>query len=1239
MKTLIDFILYKLSGGAKGSWVNANNQNANTMLQRITSDFNLNVSTAYSNTTFIISENEPPNPTLLSYAAQTPSGSDADQAQVIYVSGIQLPAVTTTNQSAASAFFSIPGVTAAPVTSDISLSDTVSGPFPIKLSYNLGLNLNDNYSRGQLVTSKLDIMPTLWQAGSTNLTGDLTGSQISSGIQPSSFSRSGLRQLVGSTRGNTVFTSIKHMVSSIQLGGPDVNNFSSYGSAAPGTPGQSVANVSFTSTQLSQADTANSINPPGLPIINYTQMELYLYRGSVAVMANVIVNCGSLQGQSLYLTLIAWYGYNDGNGNLKMIGVAASSLSLYLPTDGFDVTGSMNITLPNPFDYQAVVNGEQIPCFFIGISAYGQSSTEASLLNLGFMVINMFVEYNQGPLPGFDNKTMVIVENYDGPLTVQRDASYAVVPTAAQASLLNNYSRLTYDIDFISKAMSCSTYFTGGSYGFLGTNAEISDFIDKLSPEMLEHIDWVIPMGISPMAVYRSPPRVLNWDTKPEEQHFFASKWRDIHRKIGRTLDTVKDVVRKVDNGVRTAKDLYDVYNGSASGTHEAFYSSGAHKAYYAKGCEEPDYYCMDSNMSTSGRVVVHPKRTPYHPTLATTVKSERNIALLNNYLDDKGWDGTPEHFRMFVDHHKDRRNYILPHAKSSSERYDVLRKISRNLIRRRSLVTPYEYAIVTRFCNTEGRVMVDSVSTLLSVLRKLGLTNKDLQLLDLDPVVVAEKVYYASSFGGVDEDELDEDEDSNTYTFGAGQPSANSAIAEESDEAIRHLNERARINSSSALGLDPISPDWLLSNNPKIESLLAARRAGKVGKQAAVDAANFPILSPTTDERGPVDEMYIATIFVTTTPFSYRGGSMYHATQIRGKHYVFIVDSSFDLDDKSVIDQFAVINKYFDDKGYTGRYYITIGDDVAVKKNGLKGPSFGMALVAACLGLPCGPVLTGQLMPNGGFAKIGDFQQKLQACERNQLPLLAPLGNLMTEIEDFKDIDPFAPSALKAYPVRDMTQLLVYYISGQFENWLRMHSDKRRELEANNEKSALSDVLNKRMSLLTQIERTIRNPTWNSFRTTYESYAGTQEAAKYLDSVLAEMDRTDPAWGPITGLRRTYEKKSAPVTNGNPLYTQAVKDLATVKNEFVGRVPDKDGNILYLVETNGAKWTGAPEIISALNIDPRFSSMFQGTERTYMINGESRKLFFPNFVRAPPVAKPPKQKVKSVSILDKYLK
>jgi len=188
------------------------------------------------------------------------------------------------------------------------------------------------------------------------------------------------------------------------------------------------------------------------------------------------------------------------------------------------------------------------------------------------------------------------------------------------------------------------------------------------------------------------------------------------------------------------------------------------------------------------------------------------------------------------------------------------------------------------------------------------------------------------------------------------------------------------------------VSPDWKTLPPPSLQAALMTMSTGHQPRFKEIGSASFPVVDSGADGMTKTH----MNLFVSTQPypsehymkFNLPPGMGFSEVQIDYKIQLTQIQS----------DEISHILTWVGKNGShrIGALYITIMSGDAVAANSIVGDSFGLALAAALLGLPSGPLLTGCVGPDGEILAVGELPAKAAYASEIGITLLYPQRNLV---------------------------------------------------------------------------------------------------------------------------------------------------------------------------------------------------------------------------------------------------
>lgn len=455
-------VLFAISGGEVGKSVNTNSDFKEAMSASVTytSDLQMATNSPLSETRVIISQNEVSNPDFGYLVCAFPSSVD---------SGSQLTH---------SKYFSTGlGVTADPKSMGVNPSRGTMGPMPVALpsnEYGVSQVLADNFDRGHTVTSKLEVFPTLIQAGGSDLQGTVWGILANSVPPPSTLNRATLSASVGSDRGEYVLDKVTEGVAAVQIGNRDLAYFT----------GQSVDPVAQTVRRRKTVSTPSTGTAINFAITNYDEMGLYYYTGNMDCSLNIGLGWDNSTAPNPTVTVTLWadWAYLTPSGQLTYQSVSVGGAQATPNNDTVHAYMSLSGTAVCPTVARTAGNAPT-PVFFIGFRVTTVTGGTSEGVRFDF---TLDTNVPEGSIGVRNYASYVFIEDYTGPISVTRRCEFSVVPTAENLPLLASSMQRPASEEFNSTLADINHQLTGHSYGFLGTRQKFGEMMTQfMNPDAL----------------------------------------------------------------------------------------------------------------------------------------------------------------------------------------------------------------------------------------------------------------------------------------------------------------------------------------------------------------------------------------------------------------------------------------------------------------------------------------------------------------------------------------------------------------------------------------------------------------------------------------------------------------------------------------------------------------------------------------------------------------------------------
>lgn len=245
------------------------------------------------------------------------------------------------------------------------------------------------------------------------------------------------------------------------------------------------------------------------------------------------------------------------------------------------------------------------------------------------------------------------------------------------------------------------------------------------------------------------------------------------------------------------------------------------------------------------------------------------------------------------------------------------------------------------------------------------------------------------------------------------------------------------------------------------------------------------------------------------------------------------------------------------------------------VAQGQIEGNSFTLALFATCLGIPCGPTLTGAISKEGPLAPIGEINAKLNVFINNDLlkqsrlaPIIYPRNSLDEEVYEtrrgFKDSDMLTnigsfgkASKTGVIPIRGLPTLIAFFLGGGYDSWATRNVSKEEKQVMDRYQLGWKSAV-QYYRLVVKIQK---------LKQQYKSSHG--DVKKKLGREILDKK---PLVDELNNKAFTYKLKKAVQQSPNMEPQQSLADAARKAKEAIRKVTtNKDGGKYYFQNKSGA--------------------------------------------------------------------
>jgi len=401
--------------------------------------------------------------------------------------------VTTANDRIAGVYFNntfAPGSLVSPAS--LLWGSAELGYFPRDLAQGQGYTSSypdfvQTFDRGVSTTGKFEITIPFQQAGNTNLQGMVTLGSVATRPSNSELTKAGLAGFTSRTQGSLARAPMPKPTCGVLIGGTEPDYLTGQHVIKAGTFG--TVSKTYTANSVAEYNLLSSINSDGsnCGILLFNQTDFpprYDDPFDLDIDLVVLLTPDILAVQQSVIKIDAYadYGYVDDDGafHVETIPIGGSYLTLSRITTGGAVVGnsSLNATVANP--QTIAVGGFYYPRFLLGVRACIRNDT-------GYIVGDVYGGDATMKLYSFNigysqpQAIALITDGYTGPVSFTRTQAWQLIPNSTQAPLLANQLSNPCDPMARSIIMQICNKTLGSTQGFVGTQPEFEKFLNVIS--------------------------------------------------------------------------------------------------------------------------------------------------------------------------------------------------------------------------------------------------------------------------------------------------------------------------------------------------------------------------------------------------------------------------------------------------------------------------------------------------------------------------------------------------------------------------------------------------------------------------------------------------------------------------------------------------------------------------------------------------------------------------------------
>jgi len=505
-----------------------------------------------------------------------------------------------------------------PVSLAIPFTENEAGVFADSLGEGFGyensFDITEYYDKGYVLTSNSKLSELVIQAGLSGFKGQSVFGLLEQ--YPPSTNLTKTRLSGGALNTNTQFENFKAdaSISIIQMGNCDMRYLSN-GSCNPLSQTHLVKRTNLTTVSGANLNYVDVTNPAvtGYPLIEATSSGLFFVDTGVQVGVTIEVR-PLVNNVAMNLYLWADFGYYEVEGGqavLKFVSVTVDTRSVTMingVTYGIRMGGyTPNATEYTVGQYQFPKLATKFPSFFVGcrLTAALYVGNVLSPLNgnCSFNNVETVVNvYDRDPEADLQQVAVGYYQGYVGPFTLTTTKSYYVVPNTENQVVLNTMTELPADSVVSDCVLDvCRRVAVGG--GYLGEHRAITDMIHRLSNLDFLAASYHIPTYLP--WVSSSPPPVPTAEGKLEASGAKFFRRLGVNgRGLARNLRTGYEAIKR-------GEELYNRYQPEVERVMTTFapLMAGGIAPYAASGTPPRQYHFPGSSESSGALMPMNPNR------------------------------------------------------------------------------------------------------------------------------------------------------------------------------------------------------------------------------------------------------------------------------------------------------------------------------------------------------------------------------------------------------------------------------------------------------------------------------------------------------------------------------------------------------------------------------------------------------------------------------------------------------
>lgn len=929
------------------------------------------------------------------------------------------PLAYSTTTTWANAYYNDSAIPNTTQLSGVTLNDITFFPRDLSSGAKYGSSyrsFSDNYDRGYASCSFMDLFSTFLSAGATDFTGEFTAAQLITEPGSQDITRAGLAGFAQRSAGVYRSVPANLHLSSIQVGetearyfqGNDVIRETMTGrfqremtllTGGPFGPDEFLDTDMFSNNGVSMCYAPNDLK------------EFITRPITIVGQFKANSQASGTPANGFFIIEVDW-GHIRNDGALEVSTSYFQESYTDLAIAGFafiTIVPFTHVATPPCFD-----SDPPYPAFLLGVRARTQFAvaTNQPAVNSELDFEILFHHFDIGAT---QPATFVLLEDYDGPMSLTRHVAYEVVPNAD--NIQDKVNDLSFPAPLAVRDAVLTTLHSlmSTNMGLVGSALDVSKYLDEigvtgsvLNAMIATTVEGrCIPSHPKDAAIYLKSAgryRQIPGSTRQEFVRSYPglssagrfessgwSKFGDVMKTIGKTALTVgKEVLPyALEAGSMLASGRYRAPSyASAPGaylTDQDFLNEASGSEQYSSSSfsddDEANKVAAEVSVPISASLASSSRALP---SIGQLEESQNNNRFLHKTLKSgwREWGSSPkttdETFRT-----------------QPGSVQENLRKIGLNTIEGRLRCSGAIEAYSTLMGGEEGDDEGEEDFPPLETIPPVPSTSKGKEPVAPLPITPIPAPTIVASNPSA------ETELTSLFPVAAelmGQTIPTTAVATKTFSLskdipigeIEHLTpdsryyinclKRGYITNSMATGTLPASPGFI--NNPPKTVVSTA-----YGKGFSVPVANSCCM-PIIGDDDTVHIVYITVSKMAIVDADKELGDSYNPaieahrpTATKAKILLrLFMDSKFAYSQPFQNSVKAVANKVLME-GITGDYYVHIGPGIVAKQGSIVGDSFCLPLYCALMGFPCGPIVTGALgAATGRVLKVGNIVAKIKA-------------------------------------------------------------------------------------------------------------------------------------------------------------------------------------------------------------------------------------------------------------------